>query len=82
MIDRKRPTPEEDWDSYVEVDLTPGDIIIHPRFGECKVVKVEDDTAAWIRMPESKRISKLALTMVKLERVGERGSAKVFRFSG
>ena len=66
-------------DDYTIVELEPGDILLHPRLGECEVVRVEDDVAAHIRLPHSRRISKLALTVVRLEPAGERDGAQVYR---
>ncbi|MBN1946478.1 MAG: DNA-binding protein [Bradymonadales bacterium] len=83
ILERKKSHLEDvDWESYVEIELEPGDIILHPKLGECKVVKVEDDTGAWIRINKSNRISKLALSMIKLERVGERDGVRIFRIAG
>ena len=77
----KKPPDESGFatDDYPIIDLEPGDILLHPRLGECEVVKVEDDVAAHIRLPHSRRISKLALTVVRLEPAGERNGAQVYR---
>lgn len=79
---RAKKSPEESGfatDDYPIIDLEPGDILLHPRLGECEVVSVEDDVAAHIRLPHSRRISKLALTVVRLEPAGERNGARVYR---
>jgi predicted DNA-binding protein with PD1-like motif len=59
-----------------DVELEKGDILLHPKLGECTVVRVEDDQAAYIRLPGSRRVSKLALTVVRLERVEDRADGK------
>lgn len=59
-----------------DVELEKGDILLHPKLGECTVVRVEDDQAAFIRLPGSRRVSKLALTVVRLERVEDRPDGK------
>ena len=61
------------------VELEPGDMLIHPRLGDCQVVRVEDDVAAYIRLPKSRRISKLALDLVRLEWVEERDKKNVYK---
>lgn len=69
---------EEDLDEE-PVDLKPGDILLHPRLGDCRVVKVEDEAAVYIRLPKTRRVSKLALHLVRLELVDERDGANVYK---
>ncbi len=69
---------EEDIDEE-PVDLKPGDILLHPRLGDCRVVKVEDEAAVYIRLPKTRRVSKLALHLVRLELVDERKGANVYK---
>lgn len=61
------------------IELSPGDILLHPRLGECTVVRVEDESAAYIRLPQTRRISKLALDLVRLEFVETKGRNAVYK---
>ena len=48
-----------------EVAMSPGDILDHPKLGRCRVIKVEDDDYAHIRLPRGK-IRKLALEICEI----------------
>ena len=74
---RTAASVEESGDFEI-IELVPGDTLLHPRLGECKVVRVEDDVAAYIRLPNSRRISKLALDLVRLEWVELRNKNNVY----
>ena len=76
---RSRPSSIEESGDFEIIELVPGDTLLHPRLGECKVVRVEDDVAAYIRLPKSRRISKLALDLVRLEWVELRDKNNVYK---
>ncbi|MCA9564266.1 MAG: DUF296 domain-containing protein [Myxococcales bacterium] len=71
----------DDDDDDDDVELQSGDILLHPRLGECTVVRVDDDVAAYIRLPQSRKISKLALTLVDLKLAGERNGKRLIKVS-
>lgn len=58
-----------DYD-FNEPILGAGDILDHPKLGRCRVIKVEDDEYAHIRMSRG-QIRKLALSIVDIEFNGE-----------
>ena len=64
--------PEEDADAIYagldldEPELSPGDILNHPKLGMCRVIKVEDDECAHIRLPKG-QIRKLSLVVCDVE---------------
>lgn len=58
--------------------LEAGDILEHPKLGRCRVMKVEDDRYAHIRLPRGK-IRKLSLDVVGVEFKGEENGRHVFR---
>lgn len=73
-------SPEE---IYGDMDLDepvlePGDILDHSKLGRCRVMKVEDDKYAHIRMPRGK-IRKLSLDILDMEYQGEEGDRNVFK---
>lgn len=61
-----------------EPSLKPGDILDHPKLGECRVIKVEDDDYAHIRLSRG-QIRKLALEVIELIYDGERDGKSVFK---
>jgi predicted DNA-binding protein with PD1-like motif len=71
---RKKEAPgvEEIYGDYDfnEPILGAGDILDHPKLGRCRVIKVEDDEYAHIRMSRG-QIRKLALSIVDIEYSGE-----------
>jgi predicted DNA-binding protein with PD1-like motif len=71
--------PELEDDLEHLVTLEPGDILRHPKLGECEVVRVEDEDSVFIRLPRSGRVSKLSLAVVRLERVEDAREARVFK---
>jgi len=58
--------------------LTAGDILDHPKLGECRVIKVEDDDYAHIRLSRG-QIRKLALEVVDLHFEGTRDGKNLFK---
>ncbi|MFH2010394.1 MAG: DUF296 domain-containing protein [bacterium] len=67
---------EEDAD-YIEV--APGDVIEHPRFGVCKVERVEgDDEYVQVRL-RNRNLVRLSLDIVTLSLVGHEGGHQVFK---
>lgn len=51
-------------------DLSAGDVLNHPKLGVCRVIKVEDDESAHIRLPKG-QIRKLSLVVCDVEFVKE-----------
>lgn len=78
------PDDEEDDESspYEGVDLeapelASGDIIDHPKLGRCRVIKIEEDKYAHIRLPQGK-IRKLSLNVVEITYSGEEDGHNLF----
>lgn len=72
----------EEEDPYADIDLDApmmeaGDILKHPKLGDCRVMKVEEDDYAHIRLPRGK-IRKLSLEVVDPKFVEEDGDRNVF----
>ncbi len=57
---------EEDED---DIELMRGDVLIHPKFGECKVLYVDDDERVWIRRPGGGKAA-LAMSHIRLKAAG------------
>lgn len=72
--------PEEVYGEYdfEEAILEAGDILDHPKLGECRVIKVEDDVYAHIRLSRG-QIRKLALEVVELHLQEQRDGKNVFK---
>lgn len=86
--DRKKMPPKKatatkaeeiygDYD-FDEVLVKAGDILDHPKLGECRVIRVEDDEYAHIRLSRG-QIRKLALEIIELHHVGERDGKNLFK---
>lgn len=84
------PTPEaapathsilESDDDYDEdedrPDMKPGDVLEHPKLGRCRIMKVEEDDYAHIRLPRGK-ISKLVLDIFEVQYKGVEDGRNVF----
>lgn len=69
---KEAPGAEEIYGNYDfnEPILGAGDILDHPKLGRCRVIKVEDDEYAHIRMSRG-QIRKLALSVVDIHFVEE-----------
>jgi predicted DNA-binding protein with PD1-like motif len=83
------PEPQEDTDAeesedpYGDMDLDSpmleaGDILDHPKLGRCRVMRVEDDKYAHIRMRRGK-IRKLSLDVVEVKFEGEENGRNIFK---
>jgi len=80
-------TDDEDADSspeaiYGDMDfdepvIDAGDVLDHPKLGECRVIKVEEGDYVHIRMPRGK-IRKLSLDVVDIEFREEQNGRNVF----
>lgn len=66
---------EESDDSEL---MQPGDILHHPKLGQCRIVRVEDDEFAHIRLQRG-QIRKLALTICEITWVEEEEGRNVFK---
>ena len=84
---RKRPepskaaaAPSDPYEGYdfEEILVKAGDILDHPRLGECRVIRVEDDEYAHIRLKRG-QIRKLALELIELTHTGTRDGKNVFK---
>jgi predicted DNA-binding protein with PD1-like motif len=74
---------EESEDPYGDMDLDSpmleaGDILDHPKLGRCRVMRVEDDKYAHIRMRRGK-IRKLSLDVVEVKFEGEENGRNIFK---
>lgn len=58
-------------------EMKPGDIIDHPKLGRCRIMKVEEDDYAHIRLPRGK-ISKLILHIFDIQYKGQEEGRNVF----
>ncbi|MEZ4461770.1 MAG: DUF296 domain-containing protein [bacterium] len=78
----RRPPRASDADDKDDEDdhtlMEPGDILDHPKLGRCRVIKVEEDEFAHIRL-ERGSIRKLALEVCEIRHVGEEGGRNVFQ---
>lgn len=70
---------DDELDDDEPVELRRGDLLLHPRLGDCIVESVVDDSAVNIRMPSTRRVSKLALGLLKIERAPDRDGRRVFK---
>jgi hypothetical protein len=62
-----------------EVLVTPGDVILHPRFGRCQVVRIEGaDEFARVRLPNGNMV-RLSLEVLDLTLDAKDGDRRVFR---
>jgi predicted DNA-binding protein with PD1-like motif len=61
------------------VELRTGDILMHPVLGECKVVKIEGDSIVYIRIRNSRKLSKLSLDYIDLKLKESVGVTRVFQ---
>ncbi len=78
------PTADE---IYADIDLDgedeelpamkPGDLIDHPKLGRCRVMRVEDEEYAHIRLPRGK-ISKLMLDLFDVSFGGKENGKNIF----
>lgn len=80
---QKPATERSAEDVYADYDfdepfVKAGDILDHPKLGECRVIKVEDDEYAHIRLSRG-QIRKLALEVIELRYDGERDGKNVFK---
>ncbi len=61
------------------IELSAGDLLLHPKLGECRVIKVEGDDFARVRLPKG-QLRKLSLAIcvpIFVERKGGRNIFKV-----
>ena len=58
-------------------EMKPGDLIDHPKLGRCRVMRVEDEEYAHIRLPRGK-ISKLMLDLFDVSYGGKENGKNVF----
>ncbi|MFZ4734917.1 MAG: hypothetical protein ACOYM9_03175 [Bradymonadia bacterium] len=65
---------EEDDDD----ELRPGDLLIHPALGRCKVVSATDGEKVRVRLPAGK-LTELHLRVVKVRRAADEDGTRVFR---
>ncbi len=77
-----RPSAKSKDDPYGDLDLdaplmSAGDLLDHPKLGRCRVIDVEDDQFARIRLPRG-RIRKLALEIIDVEYQGKEEGKNLF----
>jgi hypothetical protein len=61
-----------------EPDLAPGDVLIHPHFGRCRVAKAGDDEKIKVRLPTG-RLVDLHLGVMRLFRCPDEDGKRVFK---
>ncbi len=61
-----------------EPDLAPGDVLIHPHFGRCRVAKAGDDEKIKVRLPAG-RLVDLHLGVMRLFRCPDEDGKRVFK---
>jgi hypothetical protein len=67
--------PDDDED---DDELRPGDLLIHPALGRCKVVAATDGEKVRVRLPAGK-LTELHLRVVKVRRAADEDGTRVFR---
>lgn len=75
------PTPKSRKANTDEDDralMEPGDIIDHPTLGRCRLMRIEDEDFAHIRLLRG-GVRKLALEVCEVSHTGEEGGRNVFR---
>lgn len=83
IFDEPEEDPEEIYanvsDGPIEEmpEMKPGDVLDHPKLGRCRIMKVEDEEYAHIRLPRGK-ISKLVLEIFEIEYKGTDHGRNVF----
>lgn len=74
------PSAEEIYSNFDDdfPEINPGDHLDHPKLGRCRVMKIEDDEYAHIRLPSGK-ISKLMLDLFDISYAGQESNRSVFK---
>jgi len=72
---KSRKAPEYDDDRAL---IEPGDILDHPTLGRCRIMRIEDEDFAHIRL-ERGGIRKLALEVCEISHVKEEGNRNIFK---
>lgn len=73
------PIDEDEDDFEDDAQLSPGDIIEHPRFGRCIAERIEgDDEYVHVRL-RNRNVVRLSLDVVTLELLGAEDGHQVFR---
>lgn len=75
ITDENTAEDEESWETTVEPQ--PGDIVIHPQFGECKVERLEDGEFLHVRL-ESGRSIRLNMDILNLHLSGFEEGRQIF----
>ncbi len=68
---------DDDFDEDDRPQMKPGDVLEHPKLGRCRIMKVEEDDYAHIRLPRGK-ISKLVLDIFEIHYKGVEDGRNVF----
>lgn len=76
----EEPSAEEIYSNFDDdfPEINPGDYLDHPKLGRCRVMKIEDDEYAHIRLPSGK-ISKLMLDLFDISYHGQEANRSVFK---
>lgn len=80
---RSKKSDGPNFDEYLSEDeddlalMSPGDILDHPKLGQCRVIKVEDEEYAHIRLKRG-QIRKLALEVCEIHFEGEEDGRNLF----
>lgn len=68
----------EDDDEETEIELSAGDLLLHPKLGECRVIKVEGDDFARVRLPKG-QLRKLSLAICVPKFVERKNDRNIFK---
>lgn len=59
--------PDDDWVEGPEAELKRGDVLVHPRFGRCRVLRIEDDERV-VTADEARKPRTISLEHVSVRR--------------
>lgn len=70
--------PEDEWTDGLDADLRRGDALLHPRFGRCKVLRVEDEERV-VLMDEARKPRTVSLEYISVQRDPDVPDQKVYQ---
>jgi hypothetical protein len=73
---RRQETSAPDWDREDEIRPARGDLVNHLQFGQCKVLRIDDDHIT-LRKPDARTVQ-LGLPILAFSLVGAEGPSRVF----
>ncbi len=69
--------PEDEWVQGLDADMVRGDVLLHPRFGRCKILRIEDEERA-ILMDGDRKPRTVALGYMRVRRDEDSLDERVF----